>query len=180
MTSKQRLSIEQVQHYQAFGYVVANSGLDDSLLSRMDEELDGWIELSRNYDANFGETVDGKARFDLEVGHTREVPRLRRVANPADISEVFQEVLWDGPIVDMVSQLVGPNVRYHHCKLNIKLPNMETRVYYHQDQSYDPHTNDDMLAILLMLDDTNEKMVVCVLFRDRTKNATLTFRTGNM
>ncbi len=157
MTNNQRLSIEQVEHYQKFGYVVANSGLDDSLLSSMDEELNGWIELSRNYDANFGETVDRKARFDLEVGHTREVPKLRRVANPADISEVFQEVLWDGPIVDMVSQLVGPNVRYHHCKLNIKLPKMETRVYYHQDQSYDPHTNDDMLAILLMLDDTSEE-----------------------
>lgn len=33
---------------------------------------------------------------------------------------------------------------------------MKTRVDYHQDQAYDPHTNSDMLAILLLLDDMNE------------------------
>ena len=156
MTTSQLLTEEQVQHYDQFGFVVANSGLEDSLLGKLDNELEEWIELSRDHDKNFGETVDGKARFDLEAGHTHEVPKLRRVANPADISEHYQAVLWDGPIVDMVCQLIGPNIRYHHCKLNIKLPRMETQVYYHQDHYYDPHTNDDMLAILIMLDDSNE------------------------
>ena len=119
--------------------------------------MDNWIEQSRQHESNFGTTVDGKARFDLEVGHTRETPKLRRVANPVDVSENFQEVLWDSPMVDMVAQLIGPSIRFHHCKLNVKLPGMETVVYYHQDHSYDPHTNDDMLAILLMLDDATEK-----------------------
>ena len=156
MALKQKLNSEQIEHFWEHGYVVANSGLDDVLLDQLDVQLDLWIESSRQHTSNFGTTVDGKARFDLEVGHSRETPKLRRVANPVDISERFQTVLWDGPIVDMVAQLIGPNVRYHHCKLNIKLPKMKTQVYYHQDHSYDPHTNDDMLAILLMLDDADE------------------------
>jgi len=34
---------------------------------------------------------------------------------------------------------------------------MNTRVDWHQDHAYDPHTNDDMLTILLMLDDMSEE-----------------------
>ena len=157
MENKPKLSEDQIQHFAEFGYLICPSGIDDSLLKRLDDQVDNWIELSRQHESNFGTTVDGKARFDLEVGHTRETPKLRRVANPVDVSEDFQEVLWDSPMVDMVAQLIGPSIRYHHCKLNVKLPGMETIVYYHQDHSYDPHTNDDMLAILLMLDDATEK-----------------------
>ena len=157
MENKPKLSEDQIRHFAEFGYLICQSSIDDSLLKRLDDQVDNWIEQSRQHESNFGTTVDGKARFDLEVGHTRETPKLRRVANPVDVSENFQEVLWDSPMVDMVAQLIGPSIRFHHCKLNVKLPGMETVVYYHQDHSYDPHTNDDMLAILLMLDDATEK-----------------------
>jgi hypothetical protein len=53
-----------------------------------------------------------------------------------------------------VTQLIGPDVKFHHCKLNMKLPGMGTYVGYHQDHPFDPHTNDDVAVALLMLDDT--------------------------
>ena len=157
MTPMSRLSPEQVQHFHDEGYVIAQSGVDSTLMKAMDEELEKWIQESRSYKSNYGETVDGKARFDLEQGHTTQHPKLRRVANPVEISESYRSVLMDSPITDMVAQLIGPSIKFHHCKLNVKLPGMETVVYYHQDHSYDPHTNDDMLAILLMLDDATEE-----------------------
>lgn len=151
------LTNDQIQNFHDDGYLVCDSGISEDLLEELDAELDQWIEMSRQHSSNFGSTIDGKARFDLEAGHTKDIPKLRRVANPVEISEAFQQVLWDSPMVDMVAQLIGPSIKFHHCKLNIKLPGMETVVYYHQDHSYDPHTNDDMLAILLMLDDATEK-----------------------
>ena len=157
MTVRKEFSQEQIDHFRQNGFVVSASGLGEDLLQAMNVELQQWVEASREYTSNFGETIDGKARFDLEAGHTREIPKLRRVSNPIDISSVFRTVLWDSPITDMVAQLIGPSIKFHHCKLNIKLPKMETVVYYHQDHSYDPHTNDDMLAILLMLDDATEE-----------------------
>src|SRR3546814_15286234 len=91
--------------------------------------------------------------FDLEAGHTAEAPRLRRVANPVDISEAYRDVLWDGAIPDLMTQLVGPDVKFHHRKINMKLPGTDTYVGYHQDHPFDPPTTDDAAVALLMLDE---------------------------
>ncbi len=150
------LSEDQIRQFREDGYVIARGVLDAAGVAALTGELDAWIEESRAQTANYGETMDGKARFDLEAGHTAEQPRLRRVANPVDISAAYREALFDGPIPDRVAELIGPDVKFHHCKLNIKLPGMVTRVEYHQDHAYDPHTNSDMLAMLLLLDDMNQ------------------------
>ena len=151
------LSENQIRQFREDGYVIARGVLDAAQVAALTDELDAWIEESRGQSANYGETLDGKARFDLEAGHTAEKPRLRRVANPVDISETYRRALFDSPIADRVTELIGPDVKFHHCKLNIKLPGMATRVDYHQDHAYDPHTNSDMLAILLLLDDMDEE-----------------------
>jgi phytanoyl-CoA hydroxylase len=150
------LNPSQVSRFHEKGYLIVPGALPDGQLDPLTAQLDAWIEESRGHDKNYGSTLDGKARFDLEAGHTAAQPKLRRVANPADLSEAYQDVLWRGPIVDIVADLIGPDVKFHHCKLNIKLPDMETRVEWHQDHAFDPHTNDDMLTALLMLDDTNQ------------------------
>jgi ectoine hydroxylase-related dioxygenase (phytanoyl-CoA dioxygenase family) len=89
--------------------------------------------------------------------HTRERPALRRVNNPCEISAEFFEVMRKSAMVEMVSSLIGPNVKFHHGKINLKLPGSNTEVGYHQDFSYTPHTNDDIVTALLMLDDVNEE-----------------------
>ena len=33
----------------------------------------------------------------------------------------------DARTVDMVADLVGPDVKFHHCKINLKLPGARTR-----------------------------------------------------
>ncbi len=152
------LSREQIEHFHEHGYVVASGGADAGQLAALLDQLDDWIEESRRHEANYGfDTEDGKARFDLEDGHSAEHPKLRRVANPVDVSQDYRKALWEGTIPEMVADLIGPDVKFHHCKLNVKLPGMDTKVEYHQDHPYDPHTNSDMLTMLLLLDDMNEE-----------------------
>jgi ectoine hydroxylase-related dioxygenase (phytanoyl-CoA dioxygenase family) len=148
------LTSEEIAHFREHGYVVARGVVPPATIEQLTDEIDGWIEESRQHTRNYGETIDGKARFDLEAGHSAAAPRLRRIANPVDISAAFREVLWDGAIPDLVTQLIGPNVKFHHCKVNMKLPGAGTYVGYHQDHPFDPHTNDDVVVALLMLDDT--------------------------
>ena len=150
------LTAPQIATFQARGFVVAPSGVAEEDLAALRAELDGWIEQSRGHAANWGDTADGRRRFDLEPGHSAETPRLRRVGNPVDISEAYRRVLFESPLADRVAQLIGPDVVFHHCKLNNKLPGMATKVDWHQDHAFDPHSNDSVVVTLLMLDDMSE------------------------
>ncbi|HJP07150.1 MAG: restriction endonuclease subunit S [Acidiferrobacteraceae bacterium] len=139
------------------GYLMVPGLVPDDVRESLLQELDSWVNESRGHNANYGfDTPDGKARFDLERGHNAEAPRLRRVANPADISQPYQNLLFEGALPEVVADLIGPDVFFHHCKLNNKFPGTNTRVEYHADHPFDPHTNDDGLTVLLLLDDMDE------------------------
>ena len=148
------ISKKQVDDFRRNGVLVAEGAVDSRQLAGLREVLAGWVEESRTHDAPFGEpTADGRARFDLAPEHTAEVPALRRVNNPSEIDDMYMEVMRDSAMTDMVAALIGPDVKHHHCKINLKLPGTHTEVRFHQDFAYTPHTNDDMVTALLMLDD---------------------------
>ena len=151
------LTQKQKDVYSKDGYVILPNVISNNNLQAMIKDLNKWIEESKSQKNNYGKTKNGKARFDLEEGHSKENPKLRRVANPTDISEAYRNVLFEGPAINAIVDLIGPDVKFHHCKLNIKLPGMKTRVDYHQDQPFDMHTNDDHLTLLVLLDDMNEE-----------------------
>jgi ectoine hydroxylase-related dioxygenase (phytanoyl-CoA dioxygenase family) len=78
---------------------------------------------------------------------------LRRVNAPSEISEAYRAVMQNSRMTDMVAALIGPDVAYHHCKINLKLPGANTEAAWHQDFPFTPHTNDDIVTALLFLDD---------------------------
>jgi ectoine hydroxylase-related dioxygenase (phytanoyl-CoA dioxygenase family) len=75
------------------------------------------------------------------------------VNNPAEVSDAYRAASFDATMADMAAELIGPDIKFLHSKINLKLPRTETRVGYHQDFSYVPHTNGDVLTALLMLDE---------------------------
>ena len=152
------LSNAQVQQFQRDGYCVGENAVTPEQLESLRSEIARRVEESRAHDSPFGEpTLDGRARFDMGEEHCAEQPALRRVNNPSDISPAYYQVMSDAPMVDMVNQLIGPNLKFHHCKINLKLPASHTEVGYHQDFAYTPHTNSDVVTALLMLDDMTEE-----------------------
>ena len=151
------LSSNQQNQFWRDGYLVVDGAVNGDTLRRLRRQMDDWTEESRRHDQPYGEpTVDGRPRFDLEETHSAARPALRRINNPAEVSEDFHRVMTDAPMVDMVADLIGPNVKYHHCKINSKLPGGQMVVHYHQDFSYTPHTNDDVITAILLLDDVDQ------------------------
>jgi len=102
--------------------------------------------------------------FDLDPRHTPAAPVLRRIKNPADHDPLYAWLAEESPIVDVVAELIGPALRFHHSKLNLKGSHVGAPVEVHQDAAFYPHSNDDVLAVGLLLDDaTAENGAMAVL-----------------
>lgn len=151
------LSPDLITAFHRDGTIVADDAVTPAQLAALRAEFDAWWEESRNHDRNYGEMIDGRPRFDLQIpGHTRAAPLLRRVNSPTEISEAYLDVVANSRIPDMVADFIGPNVKFHHSKINAKLPGAGTEVKWHQDFPFTPHSNDDLVTALLALDDVDE------------------------
>jgi ectoine hydroxylase len=96
--------------------------------------------------------------FDLDVGHSATEPRLRRLSSPTDLHATYWEFASQSVIVDVVVDLLGPDVKFHHSKLNFKAARGGEEVKWHQDIQFWPHTNYDLLTIGVFLEDVEPGM----------------------
>ncbi len=147
------LSEAQKEQFWRDGYLVVENVVDPELLAGMKGDFAGWVEESRAHDAAYGETLDGRPRFDLEPGHSAARPGLRRVNAPIEVSQAYYDAMASSRMTDCVAELIGPNVKLHHTKINSKLPGAATAVKWHQDFPFTPHSNDDVVTALLMVDE---------------------------
>jgi len=142
------------QFFNENGYVLFKNAVDHKTLEIMNSEVSAWIEDSRSHNKNFGVTIDGRPRFDLELNtHSKENPALRRIASPIEISETFLSFTRDNLALDLITRIFSPNVKLLATKINLKLPGSGTAVKYHQDFPFEPHSNDDIMTVLYFLDD---------------------------
>jgi len=147
------LSSANRQFFNDKGYLVIEDAISADLLVAMQNQFNGWVEESRQHSQAYGETVDGRARFDLEPGHTATKPGLRRVNSPVEVSGAYYDAMAASDVPDLVAELIGPNIKYHHSKVNSKLPDSHTEVKWHQDFPFTPHSNDDLITALIMVDE---------------------------
>ena len=137
------LSRDQREFYFKNGYLVLNEFIGQDWLDRIWQVTNRFINESRNY-------TQSDAKFDLEPNHTAEQPRLRRLSYPTAHHEIYWEFASQGPIVDVAEDLLGPDVVFHHSKLNFKWSGGGEEVKWHQDYPYYPHTAYSVLALSLI------------------------------
>lgn len=147
------LTQNQQDQFWRDGVLLVEDAVTPEQLRVLREVFTEWVEESREHGDDYGDTLDGRARFDLEPGHTPQAPALRRVQSPEEISEAYAGVMRDARTVDMVAQLIGPAIKFHHGKVNSKLPGAATKVKFHQDFPFQPMSNDDVITALLFLDE---------------------------
>jgi phytanoyl-CoA hydroxylase len=147
------LTDEQCASYWVNGYLFLPDALSSGQLSMLREDFAKWVEESRAHSEPYGQTLDGRARFDLAPDHTVERPALRRVASPVEMSDSYLAVMRDNRALDAVEQLIGPNIEFNNSKVNAKQPGTATEVRFHQDFLFQPHSNEDLIAVLFFLDE---------------------------
>lgn len=147
------LNQEQYKKFWSEGYLVVENVVDAKTLTSLQSDFSEWVEESKNHSEPYGETIDGRPRFDMDPEHTPDKPTLRRVNSPIEESDSYFDVMSSSKMTDCIADLIGPNVKFHHSKINAKLPGGTTAVKWHQDFSFTPHSNDDLITALLMVDD---------------------------
>ena len=134
------LTQSQREFYFSQGYLLLERVIGDDWLKRLRDTTDELVERSRK-------VAKSDAVWDLEPDHTRENPRLRRVSAPVDQHPVYWEYVSKSILGDVVADLVGPDVKFHHSKLNFKWARGGEEVKWHYDISFWPHTNYSPLTV---------------------------------
>lgn len=140
------LSKTQIDEYNERGALVVPDRLSASDLQEIRDVIDGFFDV-----ASTMTTSDD--RIDLEDSHSRDAPRIRRIKRPDLQAGVFRRLMTSDAILAPVRDLIGPDLRLHTSKLNMKSAGFGAAVEWHQDWAFYPHSNDDLLAVGVMLDD---------------------------
>ena len=140
------ISDRNVAFYRENGYLLVEDVLDRSTLAAMKEVIADLIGKAKG-------VATHNDVYDLESSHTPQNPRVRRIKKPHVVHPVFWEFAKSPRLLSILTRLLGPNVRLHGSKLNMKDPKYGSPVEWHQDWAFYPHTNDDLLAVGVMLDD---------------------------
>lgn len=144
------LNQEQIAFYQTEGYLIVEDVLRQDELDEAQAIVEDFVEASRQVTQQDG-------HFDLEPGHTAEAPKVRRLSSPVTYHPFFDQLMRDDRVLEVLSPLIGNAIRAQGNKLNMKPPEVGSPVEWHQDFAHYPHTNDDLCAIGIALDDATEE-----------------------
>jgi len=143
------ISTAEVETYRREGYLVLPEVLTLAEVEDLRRVTDEFVERSRA-------VTKHTEMFDLEDGHTPTAPRLRRIVSPHLWHSVYAALVRHPRIIATLAALWGPNIRFDQSKLNMKSAGFGSSVEWHQDWAFYPHTNDDLAAVGVMIDDIGE------------------------
>jgi len=136
----------QIDEYNRIGAIVVPDVLTPDEVQRLRRVTNEFVEKARAV-AHHDEV------YDLEDTHTPQQPRVRRLKSPHLHHPEYGNLVRHAKIIAILQALWGPNIRFDTAKLNMKSAGFGAAVEWHQDWAFYPHTNDDLAAVGIMMDD---------------------------
>ena len=97
----------QIEQFHQQGFLVVEEVFSAEEVALLQADFDTWVEESRQHSEVWGETLDGRPRFDLESDHAPHHPSLRRVSSPTEISAAYRRAALDSRMAAIAGQLIG-------------------------------------------------------------------------
>ncbi len=139
------LSPDRIAAYRRDGFIVVPDIFTASEIAALRRVTDALVEGARRVAVN--DDV-----YDLEDSHSPAEPRVRRIKTPHLHDPEYARAARHPKVVAVLKDLWG-TVRFDTGKLNMKSAGYGAPVEWHQDWAFYPHTNDDLAAVGIMLDD---------------------------
>lgn len=141
---------ERASFYEENGYLIVPEVLDSSEIAVLRSALDQVLSEAEGLQKS-------NEKFALSLPHNGSGKRyVKRVFNPILRHEAFRNLVSHDKILEIVETLVGPDITLQQTKLNLKPPAEDANFEWHQDYPFFPHTNFDVVAAMVFLDDTDE------------------------
>jgi phytanoyl-CoA hydroxylase len=140
---------QDIAFYRENGYLVVTGVLSAAEVTDLRRVTEEFVENAR------ARTTHDEI-YDLEDSHSAAEPRVRRIKTPHQWHESYARAVAQPNILAVLQQLWGPAIRFDVSKLNLKAAGYGAPVEWHQDWAFYPHTNDDLAAVGIMLDDVDE------------------------
>ena len=126
------LSKEQINFYQTHGYLTINDVINKNEFNELETTTQKWVDKSRTVTQN-------DEIFILEENHSAENPRLKRIKDPYKVDETYKKLVHNNNLLDIIEDLIGPNIRLQGTKLNMKASGGGQQVEWHTDWGHYPH-----------------------------------------
>jgi ectoine hydroxylase-related dioxygenase (phytanoyl-CoA dioxygenase family) len=141
------LSESQRAAYDSDGFIVVPDVFSPAEIEELRRVTDEFVAGAARVSAN-------DAIYDLEESHSPAEPRVRRLKTPHLHDPAYFRASRNAKVVAILKDLWG-SVRFDTGKLNMKSAGYGAPVEWHQDWAFYPHTNDDLAAVGIMLDDVD-------------------------
>ena len=140
------LTQAQIDEYDEVGAIVVRDILSPAEVAGLRRVTDEFVERARAHTTHTD-------IFDLEDTHSPTQPRVRRIKSPHLHDPAYGALMRHPRILAVLRDLWGPDIRFDTAKLNLKSAGFGAAVEWHQDWAFYPHTNDDLAAVGIMMDD---------------------------
>jgi len=131
--------------YRRDGFIVLPDILTTDEIQALRGATDELVHNARSVAAN-------DEIYDIEDSHSPDEPRVRRIKTPQLHHPEYARAARHPKIVEVLADLWG-TVRFDTGKLNMKSAGYGAPIEWHQDWAFYPHTNEDLAAVGIMLDD---------------------------
>ena len=133
------LNDNQKKEFWEYGFITINNLFSESFVDKLCSALESSSVLDEINDIHI-----------KEGGHSLELIL---------IDPIFLQLAKDNNILNLIKPIIGPNIQLQHSKSATKISKKgEGAFAWHQDFAFFPHTNTDLVAVMLM---PPLKMVVC-------------------
>ena len=120
------LSAEQIASYRENGFLAVESVFSPDEMAAARRAVEEMVERSRSI-------TEHDDVYDLEPGHSAAEPRVRRLKAPLAADPLFLRLAQSDRLMEIVAALIGPAIRLHGSKLNMKSAGYGSPVEWHQD-----------------------------------------------
>lgn len=155
LTGRKALDQAQVDRFWSDGYLKIGKILSD-------EELES---LRQEYDSIFAQARAGKINFrNLAIDQTDDLERknkaeqqMLQIMQMCEISILFRKLIYHERILDVIEDLIGPNIQLFHDQALYKPAYHGGPVHWHQDNAYWQCSPANLVSAWLTLDDVRRE-----------------------